>query len=355
MTLHDRDSDCLRHDLSQVLWAIQGRARLIASCAGASLADQVAALLDDAAAAVAMLADADRGPCDVASVVHGAWRQVVAAESARGGEPVNRDFTAPARTATVDLPAHALRRALANLFTNAIEAMPGGGAVRCTVDDVAGRLRLTVADDGPGLPPAAQERLFEPGATVGKDTGRGLGLAGARALLRQHGGDLAHVPGPAGATFVLDLPLAEAVGGAPPAADQPAAVRGGRLLVVDDDSSVRGMLAELLGMDDHRVILAADHDSALAAFADGAYDAVLIDLGLAGRSGLELAAALRSQDPTVALIMLTGWGRERELADVPASLADFTGLKPLDLPELRTLLARAIERTARRRAGLTED
>lgn len=354
LTSHERDFDCLRHDLSQILWAIQGRARVIASGAGPGLADHAAALLEDAAAAAAMLADADRGPCDAATVVHGAWRQARIAEVAHSGETVERTFDAPASNASVDLPSHVLRRALANLFNNAIEAMPGGGGIRCQLAQTHGRVRLTIADDGPGLPEAARERLFEPGATVGKSTGRGLGLAGARALLRRHGGDLEYVPGPTGATFVLDLPLAAVDGGEDPAADHPSVARGGRLLVVDDDASVRGMLSELLGMDDHRVFLASDHDSALAAFDDGVYDAVLIDLGLPGRTGLDLAVTLRSRDPAVALIMLTGWGRERELANVPTSLVDFTGIKPLDLPELRTLLARAIERTAGRRAGLTE-
>lgn len=354
MTSHEHEFDCLRHDLSQVLWAIQGRARLIASVADADLAGQVAALLDDAAAAVAMLADADRGPCDAVAVAQDAWRQAREAEVARGGPPVERGFAAPATTATVHVPAHVLRRVLANLFTNAIEAMPRGGGVRCGLVQSADRARLTIVDEGPGLPVEARERLFEPGATVGKSGGRGLGLAGARALLRRHGGDLEHVARPGGATFELDLPLAVGDVGVP-VAPHPDVVRGGRLLVVDDDASVRGMLAELLGMDDHRVVLASDHDSALAAFDDGAYDAVLIDLGLPGRTGLDLAIALRSRDPAVALVMLTGWGRERELAEASASLVDFTGLKPLDQPELRALLARAIVRTADRRVGLTED
>lgn len=352
---HDRELDCLRHDLSQVLWAIQGRARLIASLAGADLTDQVASLLDEAAAASAMLADADRGPCDVVTVADGAWSQAVAAVGERVGEPIVCGFDPPSPAMQVDLPAHVLRRVLANLFINAIEAMTAGGGVRCELVHGDDRVRLRVADDGPGLPTTARERLFEPGATVGKGRGRGLGLAGSRSLLRRHGGDLDLVPGSGGATFELDLPLAAPADAPGRVADRLDIARGGHLLVVDDDVSVRGMLAELLAMDDHRVVLASDHDSALAAFDGGVYDAVLIDLGLAGPTGRDLAAALRSRDAAVALIMLTGWGRERELASVPASLADFTGLKPLDLPELRTLLSRAIERTAARRAGLTED
>ncbi len=244
---------------------------------------------------------------------------------------------------------------MANLFANALEAMPSAGGVRVTADVGSGLLQLRVKDDGPGLPGPVVARLFEPGVTLGKDAGHGLGLAGARTLLRRHGGDLVHEPGAGGACFRLAIPLwtGDAPVGADAAAVAPAPVPG-RLLVVDDEPSVLAMLAEVLGLDGHRVSVAHDHDSALARFDPGAYDAVLIDLGLPGRSGLVLAAALRAADPAVALILLTGWGRERELQAVPADLVDFTGVKPLDQPDLRALLARAVSLTAVRRDGRPE-
>lgn len=355
MTGHDPDLASLKHDLSQLLWAIQGRARVLSAQADAELARGLARLAEDAATAAAMLADVDHRPADPAEVARGAWRQACDAEAARVTTPPPRRLTLPDAEA-VAVPAHVLRRVLGNLFTNALEATPDGGDVHCTADVRDGVLSWTVQDEGPGLPAAARERLFERGATVQKPGGRGLGLAGARELLRRHGGDLVHVPGPAGARFTLELPLAAGPvdrGEASPASRSP--VAGARLLVVDDDAGVRVMLQEVLGLDDHDVTVATDHDSALAVFAAGTYDAVLIDLGLPGRSGAELAAALRSSDPSVALVLLTGWGRERELQELPPELADFTGIKPLDQPELRALLARAVACTARRRDGRPEE
>lgn len=356
MTGHDPDLASLTHDISQLLWAIQGRARVLSARADPDLARELACLAEDAATAAAMLADADRQPADPAVVARGAWRQACDAEAARVVSPPARRLTLAGPTGPVTVPAHALRRVLGNLFTNAIEAMPDGGDVHCTAAVHEGVLSWTVQDEGPGVPAAARERLFEPGATVQKPGGHGLGLAGARHLLRRHGGDLVHVPGPAGAVFTLELPLAadpvDSAAAAPPSWSP---VARARLLVVDDDAGVRTMLQEMLGLDDHDVTVATDHDSALAIFAAGTYDAVLIDLGLPGRSGAELAAALRSSDPAVALVLLTGWGRERELQELPPELADFTGIKPLDQPELRALLARAVACTARRRDGRPEE
>ncbi|MEZ4387347.1 MAG: response regulator [Candidatus Krumholzibacteriia bacterium] len=345
MTQHDPEFASLAHDLSQLLWAIQGRARVLAARAGGDLADDLAQVAADAAAAAAMLADRDQAPCDPTAVARAAWRQACDRAVALGDPLTDRPFACPAVARPVAIPAHVLRRVLGNLFANALEAMPAGGGVRCTAEVGPDRLAWLVADDGPGVPATLQERLFEVGATAGKPAGQGLGLAGARALLRRHGGDLVLRPGPGGAVFALTLPLAAARSG-DETVPAPSTIPPRRLLVVDDDASVRTMLQDLLALDGHRVDVAADHDSALAEFTAGAYDAVLVDLGLPGRSGRELAAALRRADPAVALVLLTGWGREAELRDVPAELIDFTGVKPLDQPDLRALVRRATRRTA---------
>ena len=81
---------------------------------------------------------------------------------------------------------------------------------------------------------------------------------------------------------------------------------------------------------------------------------MLIDLGLPGRSGLELARDLRQRDPAASMILLSGWGREQELAAADPAIIDDTGVKPIDQPDLRALLARAVHRTAARRGGTPE-
>ena len=101
-----------------------------------------------------------------------------------------------------------LHRAVHNLARNAAEAMPGGGTFRLTVDAQDGRLLLTFADTGRGIPPELEGRLFETFATVGKKDGTGLGLAMVHKIVEEHGGDISYTTTLGrGTTFTVSLPL----------------------------------------------------------------------------------------------------------------------------------------------------
>jgi len=126
-----------------------------------------------------------------------------------------RDFQVPAAAeAAFDLDK--LRRALGNLAANARDAMGGRGRLHLIArllpaagaDPAATRLSLTVADEGPGVPPQLAERVFEPFVTQGKKRGTGLGLAVARRFVEDHGGRIELLPEGPGARFRLLLPLA---------------------------------------------------------------------------------------------------------------------------------------------------
>lgn len=352
---HDHEFASLAHDLSQLLWAIQGRARTLAADADPDACAALESIAEDAATAAAMLWDTPDGVASPVEIMRGAWRQAVDRAVAAGGASSAWQLEQPEDVPLVGVPPATLRRILANLLANALDAMPNGGVVTCTAATAAGLLRWQVRDSGPGIDPALRSRLFEPGATAGKVGGHGLGLAGARRLARKHGGDLELTEAGPGATFVLTVPLAE---NALNPSDIPVVsvdpTRELRVLVVDDDPAVRTMLAELLDVDGHRTHLAASADSALAEFTPDTYDAALIDLGLPGRSGLDLAAELRGLDRSLALILLTGWGREKELASADRDVVDLTAIKPVDQPVLRDLLNQAAESTARRRRANTE-
>ncbi len=97
-------------------------------------------------------------------------------------------------------------RVFVNLITNAVEAMPGGGAIRIDVREACNFLLVEVEDSGPGIPPEIRERLFEPFVTAGKEQGLGLGLAFCRQTILDHGGEIWSEPA-AGARFMIRLPL----------------------------------------------------------------------------------------------------------------------------------------------------
>jgi signal transduction histidine kinase len=131
---------------------------------------------------------------------------VVAGQSEAQAVRIERTF--PAAPLLVRADAAQLKGALLNLMLNALEVMPNGGSlsVRATLQD--GRVRLAIADSGPGIPPAARAEIFRPFFTT-KSSGTGLGLPLARRAIEDQGGSLALAAETesGGAQFVIELPL----------------------------------------------------------------------------------------------------------------------------------------------------
>jgi len=111
-----------------------------------------------------------------------------------------------------DLEINADRRrigsVLSNLLLNALEVMPSGGRIHITAKTTDTAVVIRVQDTGPGVAPAIRDRLFEPFVTAGKPNGWGLGLASARHMLTEHGGDIWYESPPGGgACFAFSVPL----------------------------------------------------------------------------------------------------------------------------------------------------
>lgn len=98
-----------------------------------------------------------------------------------------------------------LRDVFLNLFLNACDAMEGGGELRVGAQRLGSQVVVRVQDNGPGVPPELHEKIFLPFFTTKRDKGTGLGLAMARAAMREMGGDLRLVPTPSGACFEIVL------------------------------------------------------------------------------------------------------------------------------------------------------
>jgi CheY-like chemotaxis protein len=179
---------------------------------------------------------------------------------------------------------------------------------------------LRVADTGPGIDPAIRDRIFEPFFTT-KEAGKGtgLGLAVVYGIVDAHEGRVVLESEPGrGTTFTVyfpALPEAEVGGGATaPDGERDRAPRRGQetILVVDDDPSVRNLARLMLSELGYTVVTAADAPEALVAF-DGAghgIDLVLLDLVLPGMNGWQCLEQLRRRDPTVKVLVASGYGPE---------------------------------------------
>jgi signal transduction histidine kinase/ActR/RegA family two-component response regulator len=240
-----------------------------------------------------------------------------------------------------------LREVVTNLILNAVDAMTHDGILTVATGVAGDRVWLDVSDTGMGIAPDVRERIFEPFFTTKAQRGTGMGLAVSRSIARRHEGDLTveSVLG-AGSRFRLTLPQPKHTV-SPPAPEPAQAVvelRPLRVLLVEDDRQVRDTLAQLLMLDDHSVDRAADGMEALRLFQPGTYDVVCSDLGMPGMNGWELITQVRTRDPALVTILLSGWGAQIDPAEARARGADFIIAKPIDFEELHTALVAASQR-----------
>ena len=257
----------------------------------------------------------------------------------------------------VDGDATRLAQALGNLLNNAAKYTPRGGTITLRMRREGASAVVEVEDTGLGIPTGMAEKIFDMFAQVNRTEertmgGLGIGLALVRSLVQLHGGTVtASSPGEGlGSTFTVRLPCldarqAPAATAAPePAAQQPAGARAGhRVLVVDDNVDAAETLAAVLQMVGYEARSVHYPEAVFEAAAAFAPHAILLDIGMPGLSGHELARRLR-QDARFArtvLVAVTGWGTE---ADRERSrLAGFDGhlTKPVEARDvvmaLRTL------------------
>ena len=230
-----------------------------------------------------------------------------------------------------------------NLIFNAMDAMPEGGVLTVSTQEVDGGVQVIVCDTGSGMDEATRNRVFEPFFTTKMDVGSGLGLATVHNSVIGWGGsiDVESAPGE-GTTFRIELPVwAEAEGEKPEATTGPRQVRRAKLLIVEDDQAVSGLLSRLLRTS-HEVEAVGNAGQALETIQQGRYDVALIDLGMPGFPGDQVAREMRQLDPSVATVLITGWDLPED--DGRRTVFDFHLRKPFDdLGKVEDVVAQAVE------------
>ena len=290
------------------------------------------------------LIDVRREPLDLAFVLHSAIdTSRPSIESARHELIVDM----PDGPVAVAGDPVRLTQVFANLLTNAAKYTNPGGRIWLTATTEQGRAIVSVRDNGIGIPVAQLASVFEMFTQVDRSArqaqgGLGIGLTLVRSLVEMHGGRVeARSAGVGtGSEFIVELPLH--VGGrtatrqTPPAEALPPR----RILVVDDNEDVGGMLGALLSALGATVSVVHSGREALAAVDIFEPDTVLLDIGMPEMDGYEIARRIRAmpQRANVLLIALTGWGQEHDYRQSRAAGFDHHLVKPLDVDKLRRLL-----------------
>jgi CheY-like chemotaxis protein/anti-sigma regulatory factor (Ser/Thr protein kinase) len=208
-----------------------------------------------------------------------------------------------------------LEQVVTNLLTNAVKYTPANGTITLEVEPIGGEAVLRVRDTGIGIAPELLPRIFDlfvqsERGLDRRDGGLGVGLSIVRRLVEAHGGrvEARSAGADRGAEITVRLPLAVAPAERSqlPAETAPAARRS--ILVIDDNVDAREAMVALLELAGHDAHQAEDGPSGLALVARLRPDAVLVDIGLPGIDGFELARRLRGRGAGPRLIALTGYG-----------------------------------------------
>ena len=244
-----------------------------------------------------------------------------------------------------------LTQVFSNLLNNAAKYTPPGGQVKLAVRQERRQAVVTVSDTGTGIAPDMLKSIFEmfvqvSGTSKAAQGGLGIGLTLVRSLVELHGGSVeaASEGLGRGATFTVRLPLARngRASEKRPSMSQdawmPSIERS--ILIVDDNRDAADSLAELLGSMGATVLVAYSGEEALRLAAEHDFDTAILDIGMPGMDGCDLARYLRArQDATdLTLIALTGWGQQGDKERIAAAGFDHHLLKPLNLAELMALL-----------------
>ena len=269
-------------------------------------------------------------------------------------------------TLTVSLPTEpmALRgddvrlaQVFSNLLNNAAKYTDAGGRIELRGHREADEIVVSIKDNGTGIPPEMLTRVFDlftqvDGAANRASGGLGIGLTLVKSLVTLHGGTIeAHSAGPGtGSEFIVRLPsLPSGARGAKDArVDAQAHAAGappvaGRVLVVDDNRDAGDSLAMLLRLLGAEVRVAASGVEGLALLDDFRPKLLLVDIGMPAMDGYEVAQRIRARPDgaSYTVVALTGWGQDDARERSSSAGFDHHLVKPSDVEQLRSLLARA--------------
>jgi PAS domain S-box-containing protein len=245
-----------------------------------------------------------------------------------------------------------IREVITNMIFNAIEAMPEGGKIEIRTFQKKEKVYIQVSDTGLGMTEEVKKKVFEPFFTTKPFTNTGLGMSMSYGIIRRFGGEL-EVESRLGHgttfTIILSVGSEEKDKGISTSLTQKG--REARILVIDDEESVRSVLSKMLSQVNHHVTVARDGGEGLQLLKEKEFDIVLTDLGMPGMSGWDVCKAIKEMSLYIPVGMITGWGMELDQAKKEESGIDFVISKPFDFSQIVKVVSETME--SRRKRSLS--
>lgn len=242
-----------------------------------------------------------------------------------------------------------LREALSHLMFNACDAMSEGGELRMSTFSDRGSVVLEVRDSGRGMSEEVRQQCTTPFFSTKQKRCAGLGLSLAKSIIGSTGGSLEiHSEPGRGTTITVRIPSAEEIAGENTSRchllrARPAMQRL-EILLVDDDPQIAGILARYLQTEGHRVDSVYSGADGLRRSRNRSYDVVISDSSMLGMSGVELATAIKEQNPEMPVVLATGFGMT--VKGTMPSVVDYLLTKPISRDCLREALYQVVTKKA---------
>ena len=241
---------------------------------------------------------------------------------------------------------HRLTQVVSNLLSNAAKYTPRGGRIVLAVEEAGGSARVSVSDNGHGVDPDDQARifdLFDQGVTGSKD-GLGVGLTLVRSLVELHGGSvsLSSEGSGKGSEFVVEIPCAgeSSLSSQGDPLSAPSSPTKFRVLVADDGKTTADVLGIFFRMEGMECEVAYDGEEAVEKARSMSPQLACFDLGMPIMDGYEAARQVRQICPDAYIVALSGWGADEDRLRTAEAGFDEHLVKPVKPDDLRQLIAR---------------
>jgi len=240
--------------------------------------------------------------------------------------------------------ASALSEALTNMIFNAVEAMPDGGTLSIKTYDEADKACISISDTGSGIAPEVVGSIFEPFFTTKGVGYAGLGLSVAYGIINRHEGEIRvdnAISG--GATFTIRLTAHAEKEEKEEATIIDTDPEKANILIIDDEENIRELLTTILTRYNYNAVTASNGMAGITAFQNGSYDVVFTDLGMPEMSGWEVAERLKAINPSITVVLVTGWGIELDKDELKEKSVDFVISKPFRIQQILEVVSKSLE------------